>query len=446
MKFMTLFFLALSLNAQSATVAIIDSGTDMLHKDIAPVAWFNPGEIAANDRDDDRNGYQDDVHGWNFAESNNQVIDYSYLGSLTSDIRKFFEIQTKSMLGTATEEEVAWARSRVEDQEFLKSLQIYGNFMHGTHVTGIAMKNMADSKILAVKLIPTEVKLPIPGGKIDKDFAVTLIKQGLGFLAKQQVKGLVEIGEYINNHKVDVANGSFGTGYTQASMIVKTIFQTILRRGPTDAELEEVTLHFLNTMVKEGESFTNAAKETLFVFAAGNEGLNNDKYPTSPTNIGTPNVISVAATLGRSALAVFSNYGKDQVDVAAPGVGVESAVPGNNYLSVSGTSQAAPYVANIAAKIKESNPALGPVEIKKILMESVDLRSFLKGKVKSNGLVNGERAVAAAELSNTMSIADALKKARTRIQDVQEMLIFSKSFNEEAVKGMIQPLPGLFKL
>ncbi|MBT7609798.1 MAG: S8 family serine peptidase [Bacteriovoracaceae bacterium] len=451
MKLISLFMCMLvSITAQSATVVIIDSGTDMLHKDIAPVAWVNPGEIAANDRDEDRNGYQDDIHGWNFAESNNKVIDYSYLGTLTFDIRKFFGIQTKYMLGTATQEEIDWMKNSVKDPEFLKQLQIYGNFMHGTHVAGIAAKNVADSKIMAVKLIPTEVKLPFSMYRVeDKGLGLTLIKQGLKLLAKQQTKLMIEIGEYINNHKVNIANGSFGTGYKQASMIVTALFQAILKREPTDAELKEVTLIFLNTLIKEGEHFTNAAQETLFVFAAGNDGMNNDEFPTSPTNINTPNVISVAATQGRTSLAVFSNYGVKQVDVAAPGVGIESTVPGNNYLKVSGTSQAAPYVANVAALIKEGNKSLAPSDIKRILMESVDFRTYLRTKVKSKGLVNTSRAVLAAELSNSMSIKDALTRARSTVQDVNKQIDedLAKSLIERRLPvGMIQSLPSMFKL
>jgi cell wall-associated protease len=442
-------FLLISFSAQSATVAIIDSGTDMLHKDIAPVAWINPGEIAANDRDEDGNGYQDDVHGWNFAESNNKVIDYSYLGTLTFDIRKFFGIQTKYMLGTATEEEINWMKNSVKDPEFLKQLQIYGNFMHGTHVAGIAAKNVADSTILAVKLIPTEVKMPFNVGATEKGLGVTLIKQGLKLLAKEQTKMMIEIGNYIADHKVDVANGSFGTGYKQASMIVTALFQAILKREPTEAELKEVTLVFLNTLIIEGEHFTNAAQDTLFVFAAGNDGMNNDEYPTSPTNINTPNVVSVAATQGRTSLAVFSNYGEKQVDVAAPGVGIESTVPGNNYLRVSGTSQAAPYVANVAALIKEGNKNLSPRDMKRILMESVDFRTYLRGKVKSKGLVNVSRAVMAAELSNSMTITKALSRARSTVRDINKQVDedLAKSLVERRVPvGMIQALPSLFKL
>ena len=79
-----------------------------------------------------------------------------------------------------------------------------------------------------------------------------------------------------------------------------------------------------------------SSPRTLFVFAAGNDGTNNDKYPTSPANIDSPNSISVAATLDRSKLASFSNYGKKTVDVAAPGVSILSAAPGDNYIKVSG--------------------------------------------------------------------------------------------------------------
>src|SRR5687767_653093 len=47
-------------------VAVIDSGIDTLHEDLKPILWTNPKEIAGNGTDDDKNGYVDDVHGWNF--------------------------------------------------------------------------------------------------------------------------------------------------------------------------------------------------------------------------------------------------------------------------------------------------------------------------------------------------------------------------------------------
>lgn len=47
-------------------VAVIDSGIDTAHEDLKPVLWRNPGEVPGNGKDDDGNGFVDDVHGWNF--------------------------------------------------------------------------------------------------------------------------------------------------------------------------------------------------------------------------------------------------------------------------------------------------------------------------------------------------------------------------------------------
>jgi subtilisin family serine protease len=83
----------LTVKAHASTIAIVDSGNDFKHKDLQSKAWINPSEIEGNDRDEDKNGYPDDINGWNFAEGNNQLIDYSYQTSDTADGRRFFDIQ-----------------------------------------------------------------------------------------------------------------------------------------------------------------------------------------------------------------------------------------------------------------------------------------------------------------------------------------------------------------
>jgi cell wall-associated protease len=432
--------------AQGASIAVIDSGTDLLHKDLYDKAWINQGEIEANDIDDDNNGFVDDIHGWNFAESNNETIDYSYMGTLTYDIRRFFEIQTKSFYGTATEEEKNWVKRKMQDADFVKSLQVYGNFMHGTHVAGIAAQDADLAKIMAVKIIPTEVKLPFSvTQEKNNDIILMLMKQGLKLLATQQMTMLQTVARYVDSHKIEIANGSFGTGYPQAKMIVETLANTVMARNPpTPEQVHDLTVEFLNHLIKEGDHMVQAAQDTLFVFAAGNDGLDNDKFPTSPTNIQSDNVISVAATLGFDDIATFSNYGVKMVDVAAPGVGIDSAVPGNKYLQVSGTSQAAPYVANVAGQIKDANKDLSPRDIKKILIGTVDIRDWLVGKVKSSGTVNTARAVRAAELTSTMNVDMAIRQSIRDVADVPATGEFADKSARDM--GVVLPLPSMFKL
>ncbi|MEE2670687.1 MAG: S8 family serine peptidase [Bdellovibrionota bacterium] len=430
MKIIVGMILAFSMQAMGATIAVIDSGVDVQHKDLTNNLWKNLVEIENNGRDEDRNGYPDDIYGWNFAESNNLVIDRSYLGTFSADPYLFFEIQGKMMLGTATEAELKWMNDKRKDPAFLQEMQKFGNFVHGTHVAGITVKGNTEGKILAVKLIPTEIKPFFQGlnqvltqkdngSQLDLDWRMEVLKAGLVTLAGEQMKLLEEIAAYVGNHKADIANGSFGTGFNQAKMITDNVFKLIFQRDPSADESDEVATFFLEQMLLAGKKMVAAAPNTLFVFAAGNDGSNNDKYPTSPTNIVADNVVSVAATYKYNFLAPFSNYGTKTVDVAAPGMLIDSQIPGNEYLKVSGTSQAAPYVANIAAQIKDTNTELSPLEIKKIIMGTVDYKEFLTAKVKAGGIVNLQRALQAAKLSLSASVEQAISEARVSIQDVE---------------------------
>jgi subtilisin family serine protease len=431
--------------AFAAKVAIIDSGVDLKHQDIVNSVWVNKLEIPNNNRDEDRNGYQDDVNGWNFFAANNEVIDYKYLGLLTDDVRKFFKIQAKALAGTMTPEELEWAREMIKNEQFLKDIQAYGNFSHGTHVAGIALKGSSSSEVMAVKIIPTEVQLP--GAKdTGRGLGMTLLKQALGFLAAQQMNLMQEVALYVNDHEMNVANGSFGTGYVQASMIVKGIFNAILKRDPTEEENKEAALHFLNAVIKEGQRMVDSAPNTLFVFAAGNDGTNNDEFPSSPANLRADNVITVAATFGTGKIAPFSNFGITTVDIAAAGVSINSTVPGNNYLAVSGTSQAAPLVANAAAQVYDSNSSLLPGQIKEILMNTVDLKESLNGKVISGGIVNITRATYAAALSANkgVSLAQAIAKANERYAQPADHSMEQIRTQVPFMHGVL-PLQSLFK-
>lgn len=114
---------------------------------------------------------------------------------------------------------------------------------------------------------------------------------------------------------------------------------------------------------------------------------------------------------------------------------IRSAVPGEGYLFVSGTSQAAPYVSNVAGQVKDANPKLRPADIKKIIMETVDKKGFLLQKVKSGGMVNLKRAVFAAELSRNLSIKDSIDTARRTIPNLKS------NYQEKADFINVTPIP-----
>jgi cell wall-associated protease len=415
MKLLAAALLLSVVTAKASVVAIIDSGTDYRHEALRANIWRNPLEIK-NGVDDDGNNLVDDIYGWNFAEGNAQVIDYKYLDTFSSDPYKFFEIQARGFLGTQTQEDKDWVAIKRQDPEFMKEMQKFGNFVHGTHVAGIAAKDNKDAKILSVKLIPTEASPFI--AQVSKTrgdntkWTIPLLKILLEKLAQQQMEQLKTITTYVGDKKSDVANGSFGTSYNQIFGMIKQLMP-----NAEDAVLEDLVKHFFKNLIDNGFKMVAAAPNTLFVFAAGNDGDNNDLHPTSPANIKASNVITVAATMGRNKLASFSNYGK-VVDVAAPGVIIESSIPGDEYLKVSGTSQAAPYVANVAAKVKDMNPALTAEEIKRIVLSTVDVKDYLLGKVASSGIVNLDRALYAAKLSVTYSLNYSIQQSKLNVLDV----------------------------
>jgi cell wall-associated protease len=119
--------------------------------------------------------------------------------------------------------------------------------------------------------------------------------------------------------------------------------------------------------------------DVLLVHAAGNEMLDLDSvqyYPNSEYTTTGQNsccFITVGASAGGPdslVLARFSNYGKDHVDLFAPGVKVYSTLPANQYATYSGTSMAAPVVTGIAALLLEYYPLLSARQLKNILLQT----------------------------------------------------------------------------
>jgi len=445
--------LAASTPTYASTVAILDSGTDWEHKDLASHVWLNAADTPDNDKDDDNDGYVDDVHGWNFADANNVVIDRSYIGTFSDDCYKYFEVQGRVLRGTATDEDKEWIKKKKEDQQFIQELSTFGNFVHGTHVSGIASTSRTTETILATKILKTSqgfqslftadfprIKAEIAAANDDDALTGLLVQWYIGSLVDQQITPVVDAGNYATLHKADVANGSFGISYSAAETAVKALLNAFGSQDPSDETVKKYALYLIDKVNEKCKEFIDKGTETLFVFAAGNDGTNNDDQPMSPANVGADNSMSIAATMDRDSLASFSNYGIKTVDVAAPGVMIKSTIPGDKYLELSGTSMAAPYVTEVAALVKDANPKLKPVEIKKILMDTVDKLDSLKDKVKAGGIVNPERAVAAAKASVSAPLAEAIASVQGQFQVQLESRGFTGDQSEIYVTPLVNPL------
>jgi len=103
--------------SQTVIVAVLDSGVEVDHEDLKDVIWTNPGEIAGNGKDDDNNGYVDDIHGWNFLAGPGGNVNHETL-ELTREyarLKKRFEgTDPKNLHGDAAEEYKYWIKVKDE--------------------------------------------------------------------------------------------------------------------------------------------------------------------------------------------------------------------------------------------------------------------------------------------------------------------------------------------
>jgi cell wall-associated protease len=209
--------------------------------------------------------------------------------------------------------------------------------MHGTHVSGIigaernndiGVNGIADNvRIMMIRAVPN-------GDEHDKDIAVAI--------------------RYAVDNGARVINMSFGKNLS-----------------PQKSWVDEA--------VRYAES-----KNVLLIHAAGNEGENidtTDNFP-NPTYKNSRQTAKNWITVGASSdpkaeegfksyTASFSNYGKKEVNVFAPGTRIYSTLPGGNkYGNLDGTSMAAPVVTGVAALIMEYFPNLTAAEVKYCIEKS----------------------------------------------------------------------------
>ena len=163
----------------------------------------------------------------------------------------------------------------------------------------------------------------------------------------------------------------------------------------------------------------------LFVAAAGNGGAdgvgdNNDAVASYPSGYSTlqgtttqgpaayDSVISVAALTSSGTRASYSNYGATTVDIAAPGSGIFSTLPGNTYGSYNGTSMATPHVAGTAALYASAFPQASAAAIRTAILSTARPTADVSGKVSTGGRLDTAAAVAFAPATDVSIVGGSV--------------------------------------
>lgn len=153
----------------------------------------------------------------------------------------------------------------------------------------------------------------------------------------------------------------------------------------------------------------------LLVHAAGNDGLNNDSIEHYPSKFfDNDSVATTLINVGASGMynskdfaAFFSNYGQS-VDLFAPGVGITTTYPENEYEEASGTSFSCPIVSGVAALVWSYYPTLTAVQLKQVLLESVEYLKKLKVYVP-NKESSSKKKISFSKLCSTGGEVNAYK-------------------------------------
>lgn len=135
----------------------------------------------------------------------------------------------------------------------------------------------------------------------------------------------------------------------------------------------------------------------LFIVAAGDSGVDVDADPRYPASSLIGNVINVTATTTTDQLLSSSNFGARGVQLGAPGEKVFTTVLGNDYAERSGSSIAAAIVSGVAALALSERPELSVVELRALLLNSVDLNPRLRQKLSTGGRINAAKATGSAK-------------------------------------------------
>lgn len=136
-----------------------------------------------------------------------------------------------------------------------------------------------------------------------------------------------------------------------------------------------------------------AATPGLHITAAGNDGGDLSRLPAYPANFPLDSILTVGATNRNDEPAVFSNFGRNTVELFAPGRDILSTLPGGKYGLKSGTSMACPHVTGVAGLVASAFPRITPEQLKDRLIFSTDPLASISEMSISGGRLNAARAL-----------------------------------------------------
>ncbi|MEE9361942.1 MAG: S8 family peptidase [Cellulophaga sp.] len=410
-------------------VAVIDAGIDLKHEDLDGVLWRNKKEIAGNNKDDDNNGFVDDIHGYNFlGESYNEQLELTRIVSLKLGDAN---MQTKAKSNLEKQRSTA-LQNKQQYEQILQTVKNADKAVK-THLGKetytkkdlgeIKTKDATLQQHIAVLTQMFSYEDSIP--KVIKEISGGLkhFTESLNYNLNVDFNGRKIVGD----NPYDIKDTKYGNGNPQsrsedeshgthvagiiaaernngkgANGVANNVAIMSVRAVPNGDEYDKDIALGIRYAVDNGAKIINASfgksfspnakwvydaieyaasKDVLFIHAAGNDGkdlddLKNLNFPNDQVSNGpeiADNVITVGALdnkYGSEMVASFSNYGKINVDIFAPGAKIYSTLPNNKYDFMGGTSMAAPAVAGVAALIRSQHPKLTASQVKKIIMQS----------------------------------------------------------------------------
>ena len=291
---------------------------------------------------------------------------------LKSRLKGFSDLQSNIDSPEATE--VKKFLSTLKPDEYksaIEEIRLAGNWMHGTHVAGIAAAGNPYARLVVARIEFGNTLRPDPCPSKE--------------LAERDAKSMQSYVDFMKKNGVRVVNMSWGGS-------VKGVEEDLelCNIGKTPDERKALAREYFDMQKNALTKAMASAPETLFVAAAGNENQDSSFAEAIPAGIVLPNLLTVGAVDKAGDEASFTSYGPTVV-VHANGYQVESVIPGGEKLAESGTSMASPQVANLAGKILAVNPALKPEQVITIIRDTAD-----KTPDGRRTLVNPKKAVESA--------------------------------------------------